>query len=338
MKKAGIKIAIVCVAAALAAFAWFWRAEASKPKTPEYIFYYADNQTAYYPTTLGGEKFAELVYERTDGRIRILMKSGGELGLESEVLKQMRYGGIAFARVSISQLAELIPDMNVLQLPYLYNNAEHMWTVLDGEIGEDFLGRTQAYDLVGLSWYDAGARNFYATEKPITCLEDFAGMRIRVQESDMMADMVEALGAIPMKVTYSEVYSYLERGLVDGAENNWPSYETMRHYEVAKYYVVDEHTRVPEMQLCSAAVWNILDEKDREIIRECARESAIYERRLWKEREETSRAAALKYGVTETELSDEERARLREALAGVYVKYCEPYMETVEKIAALGER
>ncbi len=338
MKKTGIKIIIACVALVLASGILFWRANASRQKAPEYVFYYADNQTADYPTTLGGKRFAELVYEKTDGRIKILMKSDGELGLESEVLKQMRYGGIAFARVSISQLAELIPDMNVLQLPYLYNNAEHMWSVLDGEIGEDFLGRTLDYDLVGLSWYDAGARNFYVSEKPVTSLEDFEGLRIRVQESDMMADMVEALGAIPVKITYSEVYSYLERGLVDGAENNWPSYETMRHYEVAKYYVVDEHTRVPEMQLCSAATWNLLDEKDQAIIRECARESAIYERQLWKEREETSRAAALAHGVVETELSAKERARLREALSGVYVKYCEPYMKTVNEIAALGEK
>ena len=326
---------VFCAALALIAGVILWRANASKPKAPEHVFYYADNQTADYPTTLGGKRFAELVYERTDGRIKILMKSDGELGMESEVIKQLRYGGIAFARVSISQLAELIPDMNVLQLPYLYDNAEHMWSVLDGEIGEDFLGRTAAYDLVGLSWYDAGARNFYTAERPITSLEDFAGLRIRVQESDMMADMVEALGAIPAKIAYSEVYSYLERGLVDGAENNWPSYETMGHYEVAKHYVVDEHTRVPEMQLCSAAAWNALDETDREIIRECARESAIYERQLWKEREATSREAALAHGAVETELSDKERARLREALSGVYVKYCEAYMDTVNKITAL---
>ncbi len=335
MKKKRIMIVILCLLAVIVFGVVTWKTRSAGRKAPDYVFFYADNQTADYPTTLGGKCFAELVYEKTDGRIKILLKSDGELGLESEVIKQMRYGGIGFARISLSQLAELIPDMNVLQLPYLYNNAEHMWNVLDGEIGEDFLKRTEEYDLVGLSWYDAGARNFYSVEKPISRLEDFAGMRIRVQESDMMADMVEALGATALKVTYSDVYSYLQRGLADGAENNWPSYETMRHYEVAKYYLVDEHTRVPEMQICSAAVWRSLSEEDREIIKECARESALYERELWKEREESSRQIALEHGTQVTELTPEERARFREALSGVYVKYCEPYMDTIEKIARL---
>ncbi len=337
MKRAGIVTVFVCAGLMLVCAIVFWRVKRPGEQVPEYIFYYADNQTADYPTTLGGERFAQMVYEKTDGRIKILMKSGGQLGTEMDVMKQMRCGGIGFARVSISQLAELIPDMNVLQLPYLYNSAEHMWNVLDGEIGEDFLGRTEKYGLVGLSWYDAGARNFYSVKKPITCVEDFAGMRIRVQDSDMMSDMVEALGAVAVKVTYSDVYSYLERGLADGAENNWPSYETMRHYEVAKYYTVDEHTRVPEIQICSAAVWEMLDAGDREIIRECARESALYERELWKEREAYSRKTAKEYGTTETELPAKERARFREAMADVYVKYCEPYMDTVKAIIALGE-
>lgn len=337
MKNKWIKMGFICIGLLLVVTVVIRLNLKKEPKAPEYIFFYADNQTKDYPTTLGGERFAQLVYEKTDGRIQILMKSDGQLGLESEVIKQMQYGGIGFARVSISQLAEVIPEMNVLQLPYLYNNAEHMWNVLDGEIGEDILLKTRDYDLVGLSWYDAGARNFYS-KKPITCIEDFAGMKIRVQESDMMSDMVEALGATAVKATYSDVYSYLERGLADGAENNWPSYETMRHYEVAKYYTVDEHTRVPEMQICSAAVWEQLSESDRQIIQECAKESALYERELWKEREEYSRKAALDSGTTLIELAMEERARFRKAMEGLYVKYCEPYMDTVRKIIESGER
>ncbi|MBP5668983.1 MAG: TRAP transporter substrate-binding protein [Lachnospiraceae bacterium] len=338
MKKTGIVMLLSCVATLALGGLILWRLWPARLKTPDFVFYYADNQTADYPTTLGGERFAELVYERTDGRIKILIKSDGQLGQEIDVLKQMQYGGIAFARVSISQLAELIPDMNVLQLPYLYDGAEHMWSVLDGEIGEDFLGRTTAYDLVGLSWYDAGARNFYSANKPITRIEDFAGMKIRVQDSDMMSDMVAALGATAVKLNYSDVYSHLERGLVDGAENNWPSYESMRHYEVAKYYTVDEHTRVPEMQICSKEVWDQLSESDREIIRECAKESAGYERELWRERESYSRKIALEHGVTVTELSAEERNRFRQALEGTYVKYCEPYMDIVRKIIETGRQ
>ena len=298
---------------------------------PEYVFLYAENQIEDYPTTQGAKKFADLVYERTDGRIKILVKHDAELGSESEVIEQMRYGGIAFARVSLSQLAEVIPEMNVLQMPYLYSDSEHMWRVLEGEIGDEFLLKTQEHDLVGLSWYDAGARNFYSTT-PIKRLEDLRGMNIRVQESDMMADMVSALGAKPSKIVYSEVYSAIEQGLVDGAENNWPSYEAMRHYIVARYYTIDEHTRVPELQLCSKAVWDKLDENDRQIIQECARESALYERTLWEEREKSSREVAEKSGITVIELSPAEKLRFRNAMSSVYTKYCGDQMDILQAI------
>jgi tripartite ATP-independent transporter DctP family solute receptor len=299
---------------------------------PEYVFFYAENQTSDYPTTLGGLEFARLVEEKTAGRIKIIVADNAEFGSESEVIDQISYGGIAFARISLSTLAEIIPQMNVLQLPYLYNDSNHMWRVLDGEIGDSFLAMTLEYDLVGLSWYDAGARNFYSTVKPITCLEDFAGMKIRVQESDMMADMVEALGAIAVKTSYAEVYSSLEQGIVDGAENNWPSYETMKHYEVAPYYTVDEHTRVPEMQICSKYVWDELSEEDRDIIKECAKESAIYERELWKKREDDSKQIAIDNGVQVYEMPTEERKRLRDAMEDVYYKYCSDYADVINEI------
>ncbi len=298
---------------------------------PEFVLLYAENQTEDYPTTLGANFFADRVYEETNGRIKILVKYGAELGSESEVIQQMRYGGIAFARVSLSQLAEYIPEMNVLQMPYLYSSSEHMWRVLDGEIGDEFRSKTENYGLKGLSWYDAGARNFYST-KPIKCLEDIAGMNIRVQESAMMADMVSALGAVPSKIVYSEVYSALEQGLVDGAENNWPSYESMRHYLVARYYTIDEHTRVPELQLCSGAIWDKLSSEDQKIIMDCARVSALYERQLWADREKSSRKITEGSGITVIELPAEEKARFRDAMSEVYTKYCGDQMDTLRKI------
>ena len=302
---------------------------------PEYVFLYADNQTADYPTTLGDKKFADLVYERTNGRIKIQVKCEAELGSESEVIDQMKYGGIAFARVSTSQLAQQIPEMNVLLLPYLYNNSAHMWKVLEGDIGEEFLKKVSAYDLVGLSWYDAGARNFYSVDKPITCVEDCQGMNIRVQESDIMSDMISALGANPVEVVYSDVYYALEKGIADGAENNWPSYEAMNHYKLAKYYTIDEHIRIPEMQVCSKVVWNMLDEKDREIITECAKESSEYERKLWTQREERSKKSAVENGTVVITLTAEEKKKFRDAMSGLYEKYCGDYMDTVEKITEM---
>lgn len=308
-----------------------WMSKKKNIKSPQYVFLYAENQSEDYPTTQGARKFADLVYERTDGRIKILVKCNAELGSELQVIEQMEFGGIAFARVSLSQLAVYVPEMNVLQMPYLYTDSSHMWRVLGGEIGDAFLDETLEYGIVGLSWYDAGARNFYST-KPITSMDDLKGMNIRVQESDLMADMITALGGTPMKIVYSEVYSALEQGIVDGAENNWPSYQSTKHYDVARYYTIDEHTRVPEVQICSKVIWDQLDGDDQQIITECAKESALYERQLWQEREKTSRKTAEKSGITVIELPAKEKQRFREAVMPVYEKYCKEQMDIVEKI------
>lgn len=314
---------------------------ASMPKQkevePKFVFSYAENQPENYPTTLGARRFAELVEERTNGEIRIIVNAEGVMGTEAEVIAQLTYGGIDFARVSLSQLSEYIPKMNVLQMPYLYRDSAHMWSVLDGEIGDDFIELAQDYELVGLSWYDAGARSFYNSVKPITCPDDMKGMRIRVQESEVMADMVEALGASAWKITYGEVYASLERGTVDGAENNWPSYVSMMHDEVAKYWTTDEHTRVPEMQLCSAHTWEKLTKEQQQIILECAKESALYERELWTEREAASREEAVAKGVQVVELSAEEKQRFQDTMMGVYEKYCGEYMDIIDQIIAVGK-
>ena len=329
MKKRWIMIAgiaLVLVAGVI------WRYRSQHQKEPEFVLSYAENQTKDYPTTLGAQKFADLVEERSGGRIQILVLAEGELGAESDVIAQMQYGGVDFARVSLSQLAEYIPQLNVLQMPYLYEDSAHMWRVLDGTIGDDFLDIVSQNELIGLSWYDAGARNFYNSKKPITCLEDMQGMRIRVQESEVMADMIEALGASAIPIPYADVYSALEQGTVDGAENNWPSYETMNHYEVAKYYTIDEHNRVPEMQICSKHTWSKLSEEDQQMILDCAKESALYERKLWKERESESEAKAIEQGVEVVELSAEEKKRFQEAVSGIYEKYCADQMDIIEKI------
>lgn len=312
-----------------------WQIGRTGETVPEYVLNYAENQTADYPTTLGAYRFAELVERQTNGRIKVIVQPEAELGAEKEVLRQMKYGGIDFARISLSQLAELIPEMNALQMPYLYRDSTHMWEVLSGEIGDYFLEKAGEVGLVGLSWYDAGVRNFYTSQKQITCLEDLQGMTIRVQESDMMADMVEALGATAVQIAYSEVYSSIQLGEVDGAENNWPSYKAMNHDEVAKYYTVDEHTRVPEMQLVSAHTWEKLSEEDQEIILECARESARLERRLWKLQEKQSQEKAVKNGTVVIEISDEEKERFRAAVEPVYQKYCGEYMDIIERIREL---
>ena len=298
---------------------------------PEYVFTYAENHPANYPTSKAAAKFAELVKKRSDGRIHIQVIYDAEFGTQQQILNQMKFGGVDFARVSLSSLSDEIPKLNVLQLPFLYEDSSHMWRVLSGEIGDELWSSFYELDLVPLAWYDAGARSFYSV-KPIRSLEDIEGMTIRVQESQLMADMISLLGGIPIDRAYTEVYSAFETGEIDAAENSWSSYHTSSHYKVAKYYTLDEHTRVPEIQLIAGETWRLLSDEDLEIIKSSAETAAGYEKQLWKEHEEAARGNVLRYGCEEILLSDEELARLREKMAPLYEKYCSEYMDIVEKI------
>ena len=298
---------------------------ASSQQEKPLILRYAENQPEDYPTSKAAKAFAELVAQHTDGRVKVLVYSGAELGAEQSVIQQMQFGGVDFSRVSLSQLAEYEPELSVLQLPYLYSDAEQMWRVLDGSIGDEFLAMLDGMDLVGLSWFDAGVRSFYTREK-VTGLDDLQGLTIRVQESDMMSDMITALGAKPAQVVYSKVYAALHNAEIDGAENNWPSYEAMGHYEVAPYFLEDEHTRVPELQLASEAAMEKLaklDESFPDIVRTCGKESALTERRLWAEREASAEAHMRAWGVEVTTLSAAEKARFRAAVEPLYARFGE---------------
>lgn len=292
---------------------------------PELILRYAENQPDDYPTTVAARAFAEKVKQRTEGRVKIAVYSKGELGAEMGVIQQIQFGGIDFARVSLSQLAEYMPALNVLQLPFLYQDAGQMWRVLDGNIGDEFLTRLDDIDLTGLSWFDAGVRSFYTRQK-VTCLAELQGLRLRVQESDTMSMMVSALGADPVQVVYSQVYAALHNGQIDGAENNWPSYEAMSHYEVAPYFLRDEHTRVPEIQLASIPAMEklaALDPTFPGILRSCARESALIERTLWAEQEAGAEQDMLARGIVVTELSSEEKQKFRAAVQPLYDQFAE---------------
>lgn len=335
MKKQTFYIVLLIITITISFGIRFMLLESAKP--PSYVFTYAENQSDDYPTTMGAKKFSELVWEKTNGRIKILVKANAQLGSEKEVISQMQYGGIDFARISIAQISNSIPKMNVLQMPYLYNNSEHLWKVLNGSIGDEFLALVEAQHLKGLSWYDAGARSLYTFGKPITTPADISGLKIRVQESDLMNDIISELGAYPYNTSYADVYSVLERKIIDGAENNLPSYVSSGHYKVAGYYTVDEHIRIPEMQLCSEYTWNKLSAQDQQIILECARESAIYERMLWDETEAKARQIAQEHGCVIIELSHGEKQAFKDGLSGIYEKYCSEYSDIIDQIIELGK-
>lgn len=309
------------------------RKEETGAQLPELILRYAENQPEDYPTTQAALAFAQLVEQQTGGRVKVVVYSGGELGAEQSVIQQMQFGGIDFARVSLSPLAGYIPELSILQLPYLYKDADQMWRVLDGSIGDEFLGMLDQMDLVGLSWFDAGVRSFYTREK-VTTLEQLQKLTIRVQESDMMSGMIKDLGAKPVQLAYSQVYAALHNGQIDGAENNWPSYQTMGHYEVAPYFLQDEHTRVPEIQLASIAAMEKLEELDPafpEILRDCARQSARTERKLWAQRETDSEQELRRWGVEVTVPSKEEKKKFRVAVQPLYDRF-EQQAEILERI------
>ncbi|WP_302275609.1 TRAP transporter substrate-binding protein [Faecalibacterium prausnitzii] len=306
-------------------------AEKTEPVTPEFVLTYADNQPAGYPTTQGAERFAQLVQERTGGRVVIQVHSDAEYGTEQEIWEQLALGGVDFARLSLAIAADDLPKLNVLQLPYLYRDAAHMWRVLDGALGEDFLQEFTRRELVGLSWYDAGARSFYA-KQPIRSLNDLAGTTVRVQDSQIVLDMMRLLGSQPVTFAYSDVYSAFQTGKIDAAENNWPAYYRMDHYKVAPYYTVDEHSRVPEVQLASGRTWAQLPEEYQTILRQCARESAQYERQLWTEEEARARQSVLATGCREITLSEEELEAFRTLVQPLYARYCGEELELVEAI------
>lgn len=330
-------IALLTAGAACLLFACGGKQQRAKSeRIPEYVLTYAENQPEDYPTTQGAFYFARLVEDRSDGRIRIQVKAGGEMGAERNVVEQLQFGGLDFARVSLSSLGDRIPKLNVLQMPYLYISSEHMWRVLEGEIGEEFLDSFQDFNLVALSWYDAGARNFYSSRQPIEKVEDMKGMRVRVQDSALMERMIQLLGAIPVPLDYDQVYSAFQTDEIDAAENNWPSYESMNHEEVAGYYTKDEHSRVPEVQLASRVTWERLTKEDQEMIRQCAEESARYERTLWEDRSRNSEEIVRRNGCVVIELSSSEKARFQAAVTPIYHEFCKNYMDIIERIKEEG--
>ena len=308
--------------------------EKVQPEYPALILRYADNQPADYPTTRAAEYFAELVEERTDGKILIRVYANGALGDENSVMEQVQFGGVDFARVSLGTLSEVLPEFEILQLPYLYHDADHMWKVLDGKIGEEFLSCPQKVGVMGLSWFDAGARSFY-TSMPVTSLDDLQGLTIRVQESGFMSRVVELLGATPVQIAYGDVYSALQTEKIDGAENNFPSYAATGHYEAAPYLILDEHSRLPEMQIVSEVTVERISEVDEAyvaVIQECAKESALYERKLWMETEQEAMEKVKELGCEITELSEEKLDRFRQAVQPLYESYTEDEKQMISQI------
>lgn len=213
--------------------------------------------------------------------------------------------GLAFCRVNAQPLSDFTPILGVLSLPYIFRDEDHLWKVLNGQIGEELLKEMEANGLVGLAYYDSGSRNFYNSRRVVKSPADMKGLKIRVQQSKLMMGLVKSLGASATPMAYGEVYTGLQSGVIDGAENNWPSYYSTSHYEVARYFTLDHHTRTPEVLCMSKAVWDKLSAEDKKIVKQAALESQADQRRAWKEYEAKSIKAIRDGGKnTITELAD----------------------------------
>ncbi|OJF92320.1 TRAP transporter substrate-binding protein [Pararhizobium antarcticum] len=266
----------------------------------------ADIHPDGYPTVEAVKYMGELVSERTKGRIKIEVMNNATLGNEKDTIEQTRFGVIDMNRVNAAPFNNLVPETTVLGLPFIFRSTEHMHKTVDGPIGEQVLAAFEPHGLIGLAFYDSGARSFYSTKKPIEKLEDLKGMKIRVQQSDLWIAMMEAFGANPTPMPMGEVYSSLETGVVDGAENNWPSYESARHFEVAKNYTLTEHSLNPEILVISKIAWDKLTPEDQTVVRQAAKDSVGKMRELWAAREKVSEEKVRAAGNTIIKVNKEE--------------------------------
>lgn len=291
----------------------------------------SDTHPDGYPTVEAVKYMGKLVEERSGGRLCIDVFHSAQLGEEKDTIEQTQFGVIDLNRVSMGPFNNLVEETKVVSLPYIFRSVEHMHHVMDGPIGDEILAAFEPHGLVGLAYYDGGSRSFYNSEKPIASIDDLAGMKVRVMQSDIFVDMMAALGASATPMPYGEVYSAIQTGVIEGAENNWPSFESSGHYEVAKYYTLDEHLIVPEVLVMSKASWDKLSPEDQALVKQAAKDSVPEMRKMWEAREAESEAKVTSAGVEV--IKDIDKTPFIEAMVPVYEKHV-----TTDKLKDLVQR
>ena len=281
-------------------------------------FQSSDVEAPDHPAVRSVAFMGELMRQRSSGRLWISDVGASDHNSEIFTVAQLRTGTLDMARISVTALHGSVPVTEVPTLPFLFASTAHRRRVLVGPVGAELLASLEAYDLIGLCFYDAGARSIYMPTKAVRTPADMKGLKIRVIQSDLFVAMVEALGANPTPMPYGEVYTALKTGIVDAAENNWPSYESSRHFEVAKYYAITEHSLAPEILLFSKKVWDTLSADDQKIIRQAAKESVPYMRKLWDEREAKSRKIVEGAG---SQIVTVQKKPFQDAMKPVYDKF-----------------
>ncbi|MFV0490475.1 MAG: TRAP transporter substrate-binding protein [Pseudorhodobacter sp.] len=285
----------------------------------ETVLRLAENQPESNPVTVAMFKFADLVKEYSGGEVVVQVFPGAQLGQEPETIEQTQAGIIDLTRVNSVPVANVSPSMGVFTLPYVFADWDHKYRVLDGDIGAEVLADLENYGLVGFDYMDAGARSFYTVEgKTIASIDDLKGLKVRVQPAPISIRMMELLGAVPTPMNYGEVYSSLQTGVIDGAENDFVSYQTSAHYEVAPNYVVDAHLSPPALLLMNKAKFDSLPAEQQEAVRRAAKEAALFEREAMREANEAARQAVIDGGATVTEIDN---APLQAAVEPIYEEF-----------------
>lgn len=306
---------------------------------PEFVLRCGSNHAATFCTSVALQDWADMVYERTNGRIKIELYFDAVLGEEKAMLEQCAYGGLDFVRGNISPMCEFVDDFNALCMPYIYSSDEQFWKALE-TVGMDIMHgeKIESVGLWGLTFYDGGSRNFYNSKKDIHTPADMKGMNIRVQESSLMIGMIEALGASATAMPYADVYSGLQTGVIDGAENSFVQWIEVSHCEVAPHFTKDGHTRAPDLLVMSAATKAKLDPADVKIIEDAAYDSWLNQREYWAQAEEEALAKLDATGIdyTITELTDEEFKQFSDACSTLWTTYENgKYLDIINQIVAI---
>ncbi|WP_235295854.1 TRAP transporter substrate-binding protein [Portibacter marinus] len=236
-----------------------------------------------HPVHKGMEVFAEEAERISGGKLSVKIFPDGQLGSEREVLELLQIGSISMTKVSAAAMSNFAPKYKVLGIPYIFRDHEHLFNVLEGPVGKELLQAGSEFLLQGLCFYDAGSRSFYTKEKPIVEPDDLNGMKIRVMNDQMSVSMVNALGGSATPMSYGELYTALQQGVVDGAENNPPSFVTSRHYEICKYYSLDEHSSLPDVLVIGTKFWNTLSPQQQEWLQQAADASVVAQKKFWKD-------------------------------------------------------
>ncbi|MBT7579190.1 MAG: TRAP transporter substrate-binding protein, partial [Candidatus Marinimicrobia bacterium] len=286
-----------------------------------------------HPVHLAMEFMSERLAEKSSGSMQMDIYPSGQLGAERELIELLQIGSLAMTKVSASPMESFVPEMKLFSIPYVFRSEDHLWQMLTGQLGKDILLAGQDFRLRGLGYYDAGSRSFYTKENPINSPSDLEGLKIRVMKSQTAVQMVQSLGGSATPISWGELYTALQQGVVDGAENNPPSFYLSKHYEVCKYYSLDEHTSVPDILLISTVVWESLTSQQQIWLQEAVDESVVYQRKLWKESTDHALAEVVKAGV---EIIRPHKGKFQNSVRDMHESYREtPIYELIQEIAAM---